>query len=135
MFGTYGAGREFMPRVIHISIARYSRDLPRPGQVLEFLMAIHEEGTGITWQQNVTVDSTTEKLLLDATHDLLLWSLNLALTPEKARDRIQELGTLLYDTFVGPEGAKVLQAITPTAILLDVDETILNLPWELITAP
>ncbi|MFX1411945.1 MAG: CHAT domain-containing protein, partial [Promethearchaeota archaeon] len=26
-------------------------------------------------------------------------------------------------------------AITPTAILLDVDETILNLPWELITAP
>jgi hypothetical protein len=30
---------------------------------------------------------------------------------------------------------QILSAITPTAILLDVDETILNLPWELIATP
>lgn len=135
MFGAYGAGREELPRVIHISIARYRQDLPRPGEALEFLASIHEEGTGVTWQQNVTVDPATEKQLLEATHDLLLWSLNLALTPEKAQNRSRELGTRLYDTFIGPAGEQVLRAITPTAILLNVDETILNLPWELIAAP
>ncbi|MFN2218850.1 MAG: CHAT domain-containing protein [Anaerolineae bacterium] len=132
MFGRYGEGGEFLPRVLHLSIARYNRELPRVGEPLEFLMSIHEEGTGITWQQNVTVDPETEKRLVDATHDLLLWSVNLALTPDKARKRETELGTLLHDTFIGTEGKKVLSRIRPTAILLNVDETILNLPWELM---
>jgi CHAT domain-containing protein len=130
MFGGYS--EEEMPRVIHISVARYRRELPQPGEALTFLMSIHEEGTGVTWQQNVTVDSATEGFLLEATKDLLLWSVNAALTPEKAEQRAEALGAELYKTFVGREGEKILKAITPTAILLDVDETILNLPWELI---
>ena len=55
MFGGYHQGQEEMPRVIHISVTRYRRELPQPGEPLEFLVAIHEEGTGITWQQNVAV--------------------------------------------------------------------------------
>lgn len=132
MRGIYGAGREEMPRVMHISIARYRPELPRPGETLTFLVAIHEEGTGITWQQNVEVDRETEERLLEATLDLHRWSLNLALTPAKAQETADEIGSLLYDTFIGPEGVKVLRSVEPTAVLLDVDETILNLPWELI---
>jgi CHAT domain-containing protein len=135
MFGTYGKGQEEMPRVIHISVARYRRQLPQPGEALEFLVAIHEEGTGVTWQQNITVAPATEAFLVEATNDLLLWSVNLALTPNKAVQRARDLGAQLYQTFVGAEGEKLLGAITPTALLLDVDETVLNLPWELIAAP
>lgn len=132
MFGKYGEGRATMPRVLHLSVARYHRDLPRPGEPLEFLVSLHAEGTGITWQQNVIVDPATERYFLDVTHELHLWSLNLALTPRKAAERAQELGARLYETFVGPQGAEYLVAMVPTAVLLDVDETILNLPWELI---
>lgn len=99
---------------------------------LTFLVTIHEEGTGISWQQNVRVDPNTERYLLDTTQELYLWSLNLALNRQQARERVEQLGVRLYDTFVGPQGQKVLESIAPTAILLDVDETILNLPWELI---
>jgi hypothetical protein len=132
MFGNYGNGKEKMPRVIHITMARYRRELPRPGKALEFLVTIHEEGTGITWQQNVMVDPATESFLVEATNDLLLWSVQLGLTLKKAGQRAKELGVRLYQTFIGEEGEKILKAITPTAVLLDVDETILNLPWELI---
>ena len=132
MFGRYGAGHEVLPRVLHISVARYRPDLPQPGQPLEFLVSIHEEGTGITWQQNITVDSEAERYFLDTTQELYLWSLNKALTPRLAAERTRQLGKRLYGTFVGQEGEKYLAGIEPTAILLDVDETILNLPWELM---
>jgi hypothetical protein len=133
MFGGYR--KQELPRVLHISVARYRRDLPRPGEALEFLVSIHEEGMGITWQQNVTVDAATEEFLLGATLDLHRWSLNLALTPQKAYDLAGQLGRRLYEAFLGPEGDKILHTITPTAVLFDVDETILNLPWELVATP
>ncbi len=134
MFGGYGQGRQEMPRVIHISIARYRLDLPAIGEPLDFIVSIHEEGTGITWQQNVTVNTETEKFLVDATYELFLWSENKGLTFKKANNQVQEIGDCLYKTFIGDEGTKVLERIRPrpTAILFNVDETILNLPWELI---
>ena len=135
MFGRYGSGGEPLPRVLHISIARYVQRLPVPGEPLEYLVSLHEEGTGITWQQNVTVGPETERALLEATQDLHLWSLNLALTPKKARERAERLGNLLHETFLGAPGEEFLEAITPTAVLLDVDETTLNLPWELMIRP
>lgn len=130
--GRYRQGREALPRVIHISIARYHRRLPRSNDPLEFLVSIHEEGTAITWQRNAYVNADTEREFLDTTQELYLWSQNLALTPEKARDRVKRLGNQLYETFVGAAGEKYLQTVAPTAVLLDVDETILNLPWELL---
>ena len=81
--------------MIHISVARYHRTLPQPGEALEFLVAVHEEGTGITWQQNVTVDAATEEFLADATHSLHLRSMGLALTPKKAADLVHRFGTRL----------------------------------------
>jgi hypothetical protein len=108
--------------------------LPKPGESLRFLVSIHEEGTGITWQQNVTVDAESERYFLDTTQDLYWWSLNDALTPKGAWDCLLELGRRLYETFIGAEGKKILERLVPTAVLLNVDETILNLPWELIGA-
>ncbi|MFN8441237.1 MAG: CHAT domain-containing protein [Caldilineaceae bacterium] len=131
MFGGYNR-HEFLPHVIHISIARYHHQLPKPGEKLAFLVTIHEEGTGISWQQNVELSTAEEKFIADATQQLHLWSLNLALRPRDAEALVQQLGQKLYAAFIGAEGEKVLQAIAPTAILLDVDETILNLPWELM---
>ncbi len=134
MVGLYGAGKEKLPRVLHISIARYSRDLPKAGEPLQFLVSIHEEGAGITWQQNVTVDPESERHFLETTQELYWWSRNAALTLKGSQERVRGLGSLLYDIFIGLEGKKVLESIVPTAVLLDVDETILNLPWELIRA-
>jgi hypothetical protein len=130
MFGRYR--KEELPRVMHISVARYRRALPQAGQALEFLVAIHEEGTGFTWQQNVTVNLDAEAFLTRTTNDLDLWSRGLALSTVDAEGLARALGVRLYETFIGPEGDKVLSTLTPTALLLDVDETILNLPWELI---
>ena len=121
-----------MPRVLHISIARYRSELPVAGEALEFLVSVHEEGTGITWQQNVTVDPEDERFFLDTTQDLYLWSLNAALTTKKAKERVRQLGERLHECFIGKKGKEVLAAIPPTAVLLNIDETILNLPWELI---
>ena len=132
MIGLFGEGKEKLPRVLHISIARYQRDLPKTGESLQFLVSIHEEGTGITWQQNVTIDPESERCFLETTQDLYWWSKNAALTLKGAQERVRRLGSQLYDTFIGPEGKKVLEGIIPTAVLFDVDETILNLPWELI---
>jgi CHAT domain-containing protein len=132
ILGKYGQGGEELPRVLHVSIARYRRDLPKAGESLQFLVAIHEEGTGVTWQQNVTIKSGDERFFLDTTRDLYLWSLNAALTPAQAQKRLRALGSRLYDAFLGPDGKKVLESVVPTAVLLNVDETILNLPWELI---
>jgi CHAT domain-containing protein len=132
MFGKYKEGNEDLPRVLHISVVRYNRNLPRRGDLLKFLISIHEEGTGITWQQNVIVPYETERFLLDKTQDLYFWSLNRALTPKKADKTIHQLGKTLYDSFIGREGEKIINTIPPTAVLLNIDETILNLPWELM---
>jgi hypothetical protein len=132
MFGKYGKGGQALPRVLHISIARYRPDLPRPGEPLDFLVSIHEEGTGLTWQQNITVDPASERFFLDTTQALYGWSLTRGVPPQQTRAQIASLGTRLYETFITSEGGKVLASITPTALLLDVDETILNLPWELL---
>jgi hypothetical protein len=130
-----GYRKEDLPRVIHISIARYREDLPKAGEQLEFLVSIHEEGTGITWQQNVSVDTVAEQFLLEASHNLHLWSLNLSLTPAKANRLVEDLGRRLYEIFVGSAGDAILRTIKPTAVLIDVDETMLNLPWEVIAGP
>lgn len=132
IFGQYGGGKEELPRVIHIGINRFRRALPRAAEDLEFLVTIHEEGTGITWQRNARLDAAGQEAVLEATRDLHAWSLRLALTPDRARRRAAELGAMLHRAFLGRNGDEYLRDITPTAILLSVDETILNLPWEVM---
>ena len=132
IFGQYGGGAAELPRVIHVGINRFRRALPGRAEDLEFLVTIHEEGTGITWQRNARLDSGSQESILEATRDLHAWSLRLALTPDRARRRARDLGTLLHRTFLSRLGDEYLRGITPTAILLSVDETILNLPWEVM---
>ena len=130
--GFFRKSGKSLPCVVHITIARYSPALPKPGETLKFLISIHVEGSGVTWQRNVTVDRETENRLLDLTEALYQWSLNAQLTRETARACARELGGLLYQQFIGERGRTILEGLHPTAILLDVDETIQNLPWELI---
>jgi len=132
MWGGYGKGKAFLPRVLHISIARFKAVLPTAGEELEFLVSIHEEGTGLTWQQNICLEAKTEAFLLQATDDLQRWTSGKGLTAKKAIRLANQLGKTLYQAFIGKAGTVVLQRVTPTAVLLDVDETILNLPWELL---
>ncbi len=127
-----GGYRENMPCVVHISIARFDSRLPEEGEPLNFLVSIHVEGTGITWQHNVIVDTSTEIDLQDMTQDLYLWSCNQKLTQETARACSMKLGAKLYDTFIGIVGDKILSGLKITAVLLNIDETIQNLPWELM---
>jgi hypothetical protein len=130
--GAYREGGQPLPRVLHLSVARYQVELPRPGEPLAFLATIHEEGTGISWQQNVTVDRATEQSLLEATAVLNECALNWSTALDEALTVARQLGECMYDTFIGPAGTTFLETVVPTAILLDVDETILNLPWELL---
>jgi hypothetical protein len=64
MFGGYGQGRQEMPKVIHISIVRYRPELPELGKDLDFIVSLHEEGTGITWQQNMNVKWELKKFFI-----------------------------------------------------------------------
>jgi hypothetical protein len=130
--GSYREGHESLPRVLHLSIARVRAELPRRGEPQEFLVNIHEEGTGISWQQNVVIDRQTELALLTATAELDECARNWATALDESVDVALQLGSLIYDTFIGSSGTTFLGSVVPTAILLEVDETILNLPWELI---
>jgi len=130
--GAYRDGGEQLPRVLHLSIARFRADLPRPGEPLEFLVTIHEEGTGISGSRT-SGGPRPERELLDA-------SLCSSLLAELGRGARQgrpgrgELGARLrHVRRAGRHGLP--RRVRATAILLDADETILNLPWELIGPP
>lgn len=130
--GFFKKGGKTLPSVVHIAIARYDASLPVPGEALKFLVSIHVEGTGVTWQQNTTLEPARETRLLELTQALYGWSRQTELTKARAEATIRELGDTLYDQFIGQRGDRLLTSLAPTAILLDVDETIQNLPWELM---
>lgn len=138
MFGAYGEGHrggQALPRVITIAVARAERRLPRPGQSLPFLLRFHEEGTCITWQRDATVSPELEQRLLDDTALLDQWMAGTGGSAGAALQASRRLGRTLYDTFIGKPGRAFLDEHQPTALMVDVDETVLNLPWELLRAP
>ena len=133
IFGGYGHGKEALPKVLHISIARFSRELPQPGEALDFLVSLHEEGAGITWQQNVSIPADLEQYFLATAQALYEWGQGRGgLLASEIQPTLDKLGRKLYDAFVSEQGRQILWRSRPTAILLDVDETTLNLPWELM---
>ena len=132
MFGGYSKGGLELPTVVHISISRFLKNLPKKGEPLQFLVAMHVEGTGVTWQKNVTIDPLAEIRLLELTEDLYLWSVNASFRKEEASEKISELGKILHKEFIGNDGEAFLGMHDPTTVLLNIDETIMNLPWELI---
>ena len=79
-------------------------------------MAIHEEGTGITWQQNITVEADTERYFLDTTETLYRRGLGYeGGTPESALAAAYEPGRRLWATFLGDAGAAYSAHSLPTA--------------------
>ena len=62
--------------------------------------------------------------------DLHRWSTGLGLTEAQARAATDRLGRTLHRTFLGRRGGALLASLQPTAVLLDVDESVLGLPWE-----
>jgi hypothetical protein len=138
MFAGYsrraGGGGQTLPRVVQLSISRYQRALPRRGEPLQFLITVHEQGTGVAWQQNVGLDPNDEQFLVEAVADLHRWSTGAGLTPESAAALARKVGDTLVSSFLGRPGREALRRLEPTAVLLQVDETILDLPWELVQA-
>lgn len=136
MFGEHstraGGGGSFLPRVVQVSVDRAGPVRVPAGGPLTFVVSIHEEGTALTWRKPVSVSQKRARSLLDRAAKLHLWSLGLALTRPAACKTAVDLGRDLYRTFLGRAGAEVLDALHPTAVLLCVDETVINLPWELL---
>lgn len=127
-----GSDAAHEPRVVQIQISRYSRALPRKGEPLEFLVAIHMEGTASTWQRNAVLAGDDEQAILQHIDGLRLWSAGLGLTKRTAQSAAKGIGRTLRDVFLGKQGREVLATLRPTALLLMVDETVIHLPWEMM---
>lgn len=120
------------PRVVQIQISRYTRTLPRAKEPLEFLVAMHMEGTATTWQRNAVLPRDDEQRILEQIEGLRLWSAGLGFTQRMARSAVSGIGKTLRDVFLGRQGREVLATLRPTALLLMVDETVIHLPWEMM---
>lgn len=120
------------PHVVQVQISRYVRALPKAKEALEFLVAVHVEGTPTTWQRNAVLPRDTEDGLLTQIDGLRRWSAGLGMTRRTALAAVHDIGRTLRDVFLGRQGRDVLFAAEPSAILLLVDETVIHLPWEMM---
>ena len=123
-------GAKEQPRVLQIQVSRYTPKLPAPNESLRFLVAFHVEGSASTWQRNAELSRAAEQRVLSQIEDLRLWSAHLSMTKRTAQATTQSLGRTLRDVFLGRAGVGLIERVRPTAILLFVDETVINLPWE-----
>lgn len=126
VFGGYGAGGHTLPRVLQLSV-RPSRDAART----RFVCSLHEEGTGLAWQYPVNLSRSAEQRLVDGARDIRRYSVGLG-SSAAAKRAVAGVGRQLHRSFLGNRGDEYLRRMRPTAVLLDIDETILSLPWELI---
>ena len=132
MFGGGAQRREVaLPRLVQLRVQSLQRRRPRAGSPNRFLVSVHLEASVLTWQSEVTVPAATEETLMAAVADLHGWSTGLGLVPDVARARVHEIGAILRDEFIG-EGTDIVDSLRPTALLLEIDETIIGLPWELV---
>lgn len=131
--GGRGGGRApDQPRVVQLQISRPRVALPRRSEPLEFVVALHVEGTPVTWQRNATLARDDEQRMLEAVDGLRRWSGGVGLTRRQASAAVVDLGRTLRDVFLGPKGRRLLADLDRTALLLMVDETVLHLPWEMM---
>jgi hypothetical protein len=127
-----GGGGQFLPRVVQLSIDRVGPARPATGRPLELVVSLHEEATPLTWRRPIEVSRDDERRLIARTAELHGWSVGLMHTSAQARRLAIDLGRDLHRTFLGRTGAAVLAELAPTAVVLAVDESVLNLPWELL---
>jgi CHAT domain-containing protein len=125
VFGGYGSGGgESMPRVLGLSV--------RAVDAGRFQCSLHEEGTGLAWEYPARVSDRSQARLVEDTRTLHAWSIGRESNPARARRAVDAIGRQLHRSFLGSRGEEYLGRMEPTAVLLNVDETILSLPWELM---
>jgi len=130
-----GGGGQALPRVVVISITRTRDAVVARGGPVSFVVSIHEEGTALSWQNHVHVTAKAEAFLLDAVARLHRWSVDRRGSPRPPIALCERLGRMLYRTFIGREGTRALEGLHPTAVMVAADESIVGLPWELLTGP
>lgn len=125
VFGAYGAGGgESLPRVLRLSV--------RAAGDGRFDCSLHEEGTGLAWRYDARLSDVAEERLVTDVRTLQAWSVGRVRDRARVERALAGVGRRLQRAFFGSRGAEYLSRMRPTAMLLDVDETILSLPWELI---
>lgn len=125
VFGGYGpGGGESLPRVLRLGL--------RVAGENRFLCSLHEEGTGLSWQYDARLSDRAEERLVAEARTLQAWSIGREASRARAQQALDGIGRSLHRSFLGRRGEEYLARMRPTAMLLDVDETILSLPWELM---
>ncbi len=124
--GYASTGGVALPRVVTLSIA------PRTGNDRRFEVRWHEEGTPIAWADSVSLSETRSGHLEDDLETLRAWSSSEGADADGARRAGDRLGRTLFDVFVGERGADYLAEHGPTAFMVEVDEWLIDLPWELM---
>jgi hypothetical protein len=123
VFGGYGpAGGESLPRVLELSVRVVGDG--------RYRCSLHEEGTGLSWEYPARLTDHAAAQLVEQVRTLHAWSLGREPDQARVERAMASLGRQLHRSFLGRRGEEYLARMRPTALLLNIDEMILNLPWE-----
>jgi hypothetical protein len=129
--GGYGpSGGRSLPRVVTVAVAPDPRGTPSGGQRL--VVRLHEESTPVAWVRDAVLRPATLGRLLAARDVLDAWATRGGTTPAPVRRAARRLGRDLFAAVLGREGRAFLAEHPPTALVVEADETLLDLPWELL---
>jgi hypothetical protein len=125
IFGGYGpGGGQSLPRVLQLSV--------RTAGAGRFSCSLHEEGTGLSWEYPAGMSDLAEQRLVGHVRALQAWTVGRERSVPRVRSALASIGGQLHRSFIGRRGEEYLSRMRPTAMLLNVDEMILSLPWELM---
>ena len=141
MFADYsakpGGKGEALPRVVLLQLQpavprEVARRASTAGAPTELVISIREEGSPLAWSRRVSVPAATQTRILDVAAQLQAWARGERLSARVAARLTERLGRDLSRSFLGASGLRTLESLQPTALLVQVDETLVNLPWELL---
>ncbi|HET7475829.1 MAG TPA: CHAT domain-containing protein [Dermatophilaceae bacterium] len=142
MFAEYsgrpGGGGKPLPRVALLRLEPVrGAVVPAPAvpEPVELRVSIREEGAPLAWSRTVSLPASRAERMLQLADQLQRWARGDGLTAGAAASLSRQLGRDLFRSFLGTVGAHTLDAMAPTALLIQVDETLVNLPWELLWRP
>ena len=134
IFGGSGrSGEGSIPSVATIGLRRPIRRLPRSGEPLSFQVTVHVEGVPLTWVSDAVLSARAERELLDGAEELLRFSAGRVSASDVQRTT-RRVGRQIGELLLGRGVREALDDLAPSAVMLDVDETVLNLPWDLAGA-
>ena len=124
VFGGYGpSGDRDLPRVLRFTVR------PADAGAGRFECSLHEEGTGIRLEYPARISAAAERRLVEDARILAEWSAGRGPSASAARRAFDAVGRRLHRSFLGRRGAELLARMRPSALLMDIDERILSLPW------